>query len=481
MRDPMKVLVVGGGPAGMSAALHACELGAQVTLLEADQVGGTSLNRGPAPVRTLARAARLARDWGSWTRFGLEGAPPVPNLAALQGNAARVARYAHERKHLAEHLRASGIDLVEGTGVVRFADDHTIQADDGHVWTADRVIIAVGGRAAALPVPGGELASTYDDLLTLKALPEHAVIIGGADTGCQIASILGDFGIRVTVFEATPALLASADPDVSAGMRSAFEARGLTIHTGTLVERLEKHASRITVTYRGPNGSDRVIGDAVFAAIGWPANIETLGLERAGVAAGRGGLVVDEYLRTNVEHIFAAGDVTGHYKLVQTARSEGRIAGRNAVLGPVQRADYEIIPTGSFTDPEYGQVGLTEPAAALNGEVVSAVARYDDLVRPVVDGRPDGFCKLLVDRSHRSVVGAHVLGEYSAEIVQVAAAMMAAGMTIEQIAGLSYAFPTVTEAIGMAAQNICRQLDLGGFPQVWSELDVSQEKTARLP
>ncbi len=160
----MRLLVVGGGPAGVAAALHAREVNAEVTLLEADQVGGTSLNRGPAPVRTLARAARLARDWGSWSTFGLEGPPPVANLPAMLANSERVARYAHDKKHMAEHLRHQGIDLVESLGPVRFTDPHTLSADDGRSWHAERILLAVGGRAARLPIPGDELAMTYDDI-----------------------------------------------------------------------------------------------------------------------------------------------------------------------------------------------------------------------------------------------------------------------------------------------------------------------------
>ncbi|HEU5332989.1 MAG TPA: NAD(P)/FAD-dependent oxidoreductase [Actinocrinis sp.] len=471
----MRVLIVGAGAAGASAALRARELGAEVTLLEAEEVGGVSLNRGPAPVRTLARAARLARDWSSWEQFGLEGPRPTPNLRTALANGERVSRYARDRKHMADHLRAHGIDLVEHTGPVEFADPHTVRARDGRTWPGDRVILAVGGRASGLPVPGADLALTYEDLLSLKTLPTSAAVIGGADTGCQIASILADFGVRVVIIEAGPALLAHADPEVSAGMKKAFRDRGMVVHTGALAQSLESDGGWTTINYRtlddtNTTSEDTVSVDVVFAAIGWPANIEALGLERAGVAVGPRGVAVDEYLRTNVEHIFAAGDVNGHLKLVQTARAEGRAAAENAVSGPVRRVAHDTVPSGSFTDPEYGQVGLTEPEAAARCDAFGVVANYEDLLRPVTDGRPDGFCKLVVDRESHKVLGAHVLGEYSAEIVQVAATAMAAGMTVEEIAGLSYAFPTFTEAVGMAAQKACRELGLGAFPAVWSEL-----------
>ncbi|MGP7999649.1 MAG: dihydrolipoyl dehydrogenase family protein [Streptosporangiaceae bacterium] len=464
------LVVIGGGPAGVTAALQASELGAQVTLLEAGQVGGTSLNRGPAPVRTLARAARLARDWSSWALFGLEGPRPVPNLPAMVANTDRVARYAHDKKDMAGQLRQLGIDLVEDLGPVAFTGPHTVAAAGAGSWSGDRVILAVGGHAARLPIPGAELALTYEDIPSLARLPERAAVVGGADTGCQIASILQDLGAAVSLFEAGPVLIPAADPTVSAELSRAFQAQSMQVHTGTLVEALRPHGAAIQVDYRCGQAPGQLIADAVFFAVGWPASVSGLGLDAAGVAAGPGVIPVDDYLRTNVGHIFAAGDVNGRSMLVQTARMEGRIAASNAVLGPSRRASYDVVPSGSFTDPEYGRVGLTETEARARHDAVVGIAYYDDLLRPVADGRPDGFCKLIADRRDHTILGAHVLGEYSAETVQTVAACMAAGMTVQQIAELQLAFPTFTEGVSMAAQKICRTLGIGRFPQVWSYL-----------
>jgi pyruvate/2-oxoglutarate dehydrogenase complex dihydrolipoamide dehydrogenase (E3) component len=466
----ISLLVTGGGPAGLTAALQARELGAHVTLLEAGQVGGTSLNRGPAPVRTLARAARLARDWSSWSSFGLRGPAPVPDLPAVLANSERVARYAHDKKDIAGHLRRHGIDLVDDLGPVSFTGPHSVAADDGRTWSADRIIVAVGGHAARPPIPGGGLGLTYEDIPSLASLPGRVVVVGGADTGCQIASIFADFGAAVTVFEGGPVLVPAADPAVSAEMNRAFTARGITVATDTLVESLEQDGEGISVAYRSNAGASRMMADAVFFAVGWPANVGRLNLDAAGVQARRGAITVDDYLRTNVGHIFAAGDVNGHSMLVQTARMEGRIAASNAILGPTRQATYDVVPSGSFTDPEYGRVGLTETQAADHHDIVTGIARYDDLLRPVADGRPEGFCKLIADRRGHTILGAHVVGEYSAETVQTVAAAMAAGMTVEQVAELQLAYPTFTEGVSMAAQKICHALGIGRFPPVWSYL-----------
>lgn len=474
----ISVLVAGGGPAGVTAALQASELGASVTLLEAGQVGGTSLNRGPAPVRTLARAARLARDWSSWSSFGLRGPAPVPDLPAVLANMERVARYAHEKKDLAGHLRRHGIDLVEDLGPVGFSGPNTMTAGDGRAWSADRIIIAVGGHAARPPIPGAELGLTYEDIPSLASLPRRVVVVGGADTGCQIASIYADFGSTVTVVEGGPVLVPSADHSVSAELSGAFAARGMAVRTGTLVEALDRDGAGIAVRFRHGAGAEYAVADAVFFAVGWPASHGRLNLDAAGVEAGPAAITVDEYLRTNVGHIFAAGDVNGHSMLVQTARMEGRTAAKNAVLGPASRASYNVVPSGSFTDPEYGRVGLTEAEAVRGHDIVTGIARYEDLLRPVADGRPGGFCKLIADRGDHAILGAHVIGEYAAETVQTAAAAMAAGMTVEQVAELQLAYPTFTEGVSMAAQKICRTLGVGHFPRVWSHLGSAEREVS---
>jgi pyruvate/2-oxoglutarate dehydrogenase complex dihydrolipoamide dehydrogenase (E3) component len=468
--EGLSALVVGGGPAGITAAVQARELGARVTLLEAHQVGGTSLNRGPAPVRTLARAARLARDWSSWSSFGLQGPAPVPDLPAVLANTERVARHAHVKKDMAGQVRRRGIELVEDVGPVRFTGPRSVAADGGRAWSADRIILAVGGHAARLPIPGAEHALTYEDIPSLTSLPGRVAVIGGADTGCQIASIFGDLGAVVTVFEAGPVLIPAADLSVSAELNRAFTVRGMTVATHTRVDGLAPADGGISVSYRGRAGPGQMVADAVFFAVGWPASLGQLNLDAAGVEAGPRALSVDDYLRTNVEHIFAAGDVNGRSMLVQTARMEGRIAATNAILGPARRATYDVVPSGSFTNPEYGRVGLTETQAQQQYDVVTGVARYDDLVRPVADGRTDGFCKLIADRRSHAIVGAHVVGEYSAETVQTVAAAIAAGMTVEQLAELQLAYPTFTEGVPMAAQKICRSLGVGRFPHVWSYL-----------
>ena len=466
----MRVLVVGGGPAGVTAALHAAELGAEVTLVERGRVGGTALNSGPAPVRTLARAARLVRDWSSWATFGLRGPKPEVDVGATLANAQRVADHAYERRRLADHIRSMGVDLVEEAGDARFLDATTVAVADGRKWSADRVIIAVGGRAGRLPIQGAELGLTYEDTRSLTTLPDRVCVIGAADTGCQLTSILADFGCQVLLIEYAPRIVPRADQDVSAALELAFRARGIEVITSAGVERLESLQPGVRVVYKIGDTTRNVDVDAAFFAVGWPGNADLVDAAAAGVATERGYVAADEWLRTSVPHIFAAGDVDGNSMLVASALLEGRVAAENAVLGSHRRVIHEVVPVGSFTDPEYGSVGLTEEQARARYDCVVAVARYEDLLRPVADGQPDGFCKLIVETGQRRIVGAHVLGEYSAEVIQMVAACMAAGMRIEEVAELEFAFPTFTEGVSQAAQMLVRDLGIRPMPQLWSSL-----------
>ena len=180
--------------------------------------------------------------------------------------------------------------------------------------------------------------------------------------------------------------------------------------------------------------------------MGWPASVEGLDLHAAGVITERGFIRVNDYLQSNVPHIFAAGDANGRSMLVPSARHEGRLTAENALLDARRSVALDVVPTGSFTDPEYGRVGLTEAQARERYDCAVAVARYDSLARPVIDARAEGFCKLIAERKRRYILRAHVLGEYSAEVIQAAAVAMAANMRVEQLADLQLAFPTFTEA-----------------------------------
>ena len=462
------LVVIGGGPAGVTAALRAAELGARVALIERDRPGGTCTDDGCAPTRVLAKAARLVRDAEQLADYGLSAPPPALDLAALMATTQRTVYELHEKKQLVGHLEDAGVHVIRGQGAARFVDPHRVGVD-GSSFDAERAIIACGGHARRLGFPGSELALTHSDIWGLRQVPQSLCIVGGAATGLQLASIFAAFGSRVTVLEMAPRIVPGEDADISAALSDAFAANGIEITTGIDgVEELRRTDRGVAVRYRSGGDAHATVADAVVTAVGWPANLEDLGLETAGVETARGYVTVDDTLRTSAPHIWAAGDVTGRMMLVQSATYEGRIAAENALGTPARELHHEIVAHGGFTDPEYGSVGVTE-ADARDDAVIGRVA-YADLDRAVIDRRTEGFCKLVVDRSSRRVAGAHVVGEQAVEVVQIAAAAMAAGMPIERLAEVEFAYPTFTSIVGLAARQVVHALRLGPEAEAWEAM-----------
>ena len=442
-----EVVVVGGGPAGVTAALRASELGATVALVERGNMGGTCTNDGCVPTRVLAKAARLVRDAQQFADYGLEGEPPQVDFSRLLNRTQRVVYEVQEKKQLRGRLEAAGVRVLDRTGDARFLDENTLALASGTTLEAEKFILCAGGHARRLSFPGSEHALTHSDVWTMKALSSSVAVVGGAATGCQLASVFAAFGARVHLLDVAPRLLPGEDGAISRGMTEAVERRGIERTNGGV---------RLFYSWGGEERQLEV--GAVVLAVGWPGNVEPLNLGAAGVETGRGYVRVDDSLRTSAPHVFAAGDATGRMMLVQSATHEGEIAAENAVLGGSRTLKHAVVPHGGFTDPEYGSVGPSEEQARREDDCAVAVVPYADLDRGVIDGHTHGMCKLLVSRETRRILGAHIVGEQAVEVVQVVATAMRAGMRVEQLADLELAYPTFTAVVGIAARRIAREL-----------------------
>jgi pyruvate/2-oxoglutarate dehydrogenase complex dihydrolipoamide dehydrogenase (E3) component len=276
----------------------------------------------------------------------------------------------------------------------------------------------------------------------------------------QVASIFHAFGTRVDLFQAGPRILATEDAEVSAAVAAAFREAGMGVHEGFgAVERFDKTSAGVRMVFGRDGARDSLEAALVVAAVGWTASSAALELANAGVDTdARGFIRVDAQLRTSAPHVFAAGDVTGRLMLVPQALQDGFAAGTNAAGGATATVGELVTPIGSFTDPEYAQVGLTEASARATHDVVVATVRFDETTRTIIDGRTLGFCKLVVDRRTRTIVGCHVVGERAVEIVQTAAIAMAGRMPVDELARLPLSFPTYTGMLGRAAAIACRRL-----------------------
>ena len=358
------VLVIGAGPAGTSAALRAAELGARVAVIEAERTGGTCVNTGCVPTRVLAKTARLAREVRIAHRWGLAVSDPVIDWASTVSRVRATVDEVRELKSEPERFARAGIDLVL-EGRARFTDAHTLELDTGRRLTGDSIIVAVGGHSRPLPVPGAELATVPEHVLDLPELPARVAIIGAGNTGAQLVTVFSAFGTHVTLLDVAPRILAVADEQISDAVGAAFAEQGVALHPGIeTVEGLTRaDDGSITLTWREAGASISGSFDAVVMATGWPADVEGLGLEAAGVQTVRSAIPVDQYFRSSVPHIYAVGDANGRDMLVQAAHFEGEAAAENAVLDANKRTPHHLLPSGGFTDPDYAGVGLTEAEA----------------------------------------------------------------------------------------------------------------------
>ncbi|MGE5221813.1 MAG: dihydrolipoyl dehydrogenase family protein [Omnitrophica WOR_2 bacterium] len=466
------VVVIGGGPAGVTAALRSRELGASVALVERGVLGGVCTNDGCAPTRVLARAARLVRDTEQFEDYGLVGEPPVVDFARLMANTRRMIEKLHDKKQLLHHLQEAGVRVWTQAGEAHFMDEHTIVLENGEKLRAKLVILCNGGHARRISFPGSEYALTHSDVWSMDHLPESIVILGGAATGCQLASVFTAYGSKVTILEAGPQLLGREDSLIAETITASFKQRGIEIVTGISgADHIEKTSNGLEMVYRKGDGLHAVTAEAAIIAVGWPGNIENLDLARANVQTERGYIIVNDYLQTSVPHIFAAGDITGRMMLVQSAGYEARVAAENAILGLGQPGTHLIVPHGGFTDPEYGSVGITEEQAKKSGvDYLAATVSFGELDRAVIDNHQEGFCKILISEETHRILGAHVIGEQALEIVHLVAASMAADMWIEQLAELEIAYPTYTAIVGLAARQLVRELGVIPLSPEWGAL-----------
>ena len=456
------VIVIGAGPAGVLAALRAADLGARTTLVTRDDFGGMAANDGPIPVRTLAQAARLIREAQQLGLYGIRVSEPVLDYPQLLGRVHEVVNDVRAHSSLRQQIDSVGVTVHERAGIARFADTHTIETERGLQLQAEKVIICAGGVSRRLSVPGFELTNTHSDAWRLTSVPSSILVVGAGATGVQIASIFNAFGSRIQLFQTGQRILPSEDEDVSAVVAAAFRESGIVVHENVgAVESFEKAPTGVRMIFSRNGNRESAEATLAVVAVGWVADTGGLRLASAAVETDHRGFVqVDEYLRTSTPHIFAAGDISGRRMLVPQAIQEGFVAATNAVRGPTMTIGDPVCPIGSFTDPEYAQVGLTETNARKTHDVVTAVVRFDSTTRTIIDGRTVGFCKLIVDRITHRILGCHVVGERAVEITQLAAIAIAARMRVNDLAHIALSFPTYAGILAQVAASATRELNL---------------------
>ena len=438
------LFVIGGGSGGVRAARIAAGHGARVAIAEEYRMGGTCVIRGCVPKKLLVYASHIRHDIEDAAGFGWTVPPASFDWPTLIANKDReIARL--EAAYTA-NVEKSGARVLKTRAV--FEDAHTLRLASGEAVRAKYVLVATGGAPNhGLPIPGIEHVISSNEVFHLDALPRRIVIQGGGYIALEFACIFAGFGSDVTLIYRGDNILRGFDEDVRAHVRSEMEKNGITILTGCTVGKIDKHGKEFTTHLS--NGSS-VASDQVMFAIGRHPNIGGLGLEKAGVALNpaNGGIAVDHFSKTSVPNIYAIGDVTHRINLTPVAIREGH-AFADTVFGKrTVEVDHADIPTAVFSQPEVGTVGLTETQARAQ---FSHVDIYKASFRPMkatLSGRDTRvLMKLVVDASTDRVVGCHIVGDDSAEIIQLAAIAVKAGLTKAQWDATCALHPTAAEEL----------------------------------
>lgn len=288
------VAVIGAGPAGTAAALRATELGASVVVLEAGRVGGTCVNTGCVPTRVLAKTARLVREVRSAGENGIGGSEPTPHWPSIVARVHEQVDRVRSLKDEAARFEAAGVTLIH-EGRARFVDDRTLELDSGRRITAGAVIVCVGGHSKRLPVPGADLATVPEDVLALPEIPRRLAVIGAGNTGAQLVTVFRSFGSEVTLLDVAPRVLTASDEAISEAVADAFRGQGVRVHTGidTVTGLTRQSDGSIALLWRDGDRPQSSSFDAVIMATGWPADVDDLGLEHAGLEVERSAIPVD--------------------------------------------------------------------------------------------------------------------------------------------------------------------------------------------
>lgn len=444
------LIIIGSGPGGYRAAHHAALHGLSVVIIEKAEAGGTCLNRGCIPTKTLCRNAEIVDTLRHADTFGLMG----------EGYSLDFGRVIERKQEVVGQLRSGvetlmqtpGITLVRGTA--SFADAHTV-AVGNEQYTAENIIIATGSDSKCPPIEGTTLSGvvTSTELLDIDHLPKRLCIIGAGVIGMEFASVFSSFGSNVTVIEFLKECLPVLDSDIAKRLRQTIGKRGVEFYMQSAVKSItqtdaEDGTKQLTVSFEKKGKPVSIDADMVLIATGRKPCTEGLALEQAGIEHSPKGIVVDDDFQTNVSGVYAIGDVNGRCLLAHAATFQG-LHVVNRILNRPDDIRFDVMPSAIFTNPEAASVGLSEDQ--LKAEQRPYECRkgfYRSNGKALAMNETDGMIKLLVDTTNdQRIVGCHAFGAHSADMVQEIAALMNSGTTLQQLANIIHIHPTLSEIL----------------------------------
>lgn len=454
----LNVMVIGAGSAGFSAAITAAEAGASVTLVGEGTIGGTCVNVGCVPSKTMIRAVEGLYQAGHVARFeGVSASAQLLDWKAV----------VKQKQDLVDELRrAKYIDVLPSHPDVKYIEGRAqFTADgvriDGQLHNPDKVIVATGSSNWVPPIPGIEDVAHLDSTtaLELETLPESMIVIGGGVIGCELGQMFARAGVKVTLC-CRSRLVPDMEPEISEYLKIYLEAEGVTVCTGIGYQKIEKTDEGVALTCENPNGQstlavDKIItAETLLLAAGRRPNTSGLGLEEAGVTLSRnGGIEVDTYMRSSNPDIYAAGDVTGKDMFVYMAAYGAKIAALSLSGDHSQHYDGSSMPAVVFTDPQVSSVGMTEAQAEEKGyKVKTSLITLDHVPRYIAARDTRGLIKLVADSATDQLLGAHILAPEGGELIQTAVIAIKAGMTTSELGQTIFPYLTGVEGLKLAAQ-----------------------------
>lgn len=452
MAEGTQVLIIGGGVAGYPAAIRASRMGAEVTLVEKDTLGGTCLNWGCIPTKALLQAASVVRTLKTADVFGIRCQGYEVDFGAVMSR--KNAVVTRLTRGVAALLKARKINVIQGTA--SFVDANSVRIEEsGAVIRADRIIIATGSRPGRIPLQGIDGPGVLDSnqVLSLTSLPKSAIVIGGGVIGVEFAQFLAALGTRVTILEIMPGLVSGMDREIAALLEKRTAMSGIEVVTGASVKSIAGAGEGLAVTYTVSDKNVTANAENVIVSVGRKPDFSLLGVDRIGIRHEKGAISVDGRMETNIPGIYAAGDVVGGIMLAHLASAEGECAAQNA-LGQASDMSYGAVPSCIYTFPEVASVGLTEEQAWQTHDIRVGRFPFRANGKAVVLNELEGMVKILSDGSSGEVLGVHIIGPHATELIAEAVLGIRKKMTAGDFAHTIHPHPTLSEALMEAAMTL---------------------------
>ncbi len=446
----MKLIIIGAGPGGYETAVLAAKRGVETIIIEAGPVGGTCLNEGCIPTKSFCKNAEVVDGLKEAEAFGITGLEYNFDFEKV------IAR----KNSVVEQLRG-GVEGLLGHklitlvhGKAAFKDAHTVVVD-GQEYYGDYIIVATGSVSASLPIPGADLPGilTSKEILDIQGIPQRLCVIGGGVIGLEFASIFRSFGSEVTVVEYCRDILPRFDTDLAKRLKQSLGKRGIEINTQSQVLSIAENDGKYIVTYSRKGKEETVAADKVLMAVGRRPNVNSLNLADAGIEFTQKGIIVNDFMQTNVPHIYAVGDINGMMMLAHAATFQGIVA-LDHIMGIENEIDLSVMPAAVFTSPEAASVGRTEDECREAGIPVKCLKSFFRANgKAVTMAETDGFCKLVVHAETGHVLGCHLFGPHASDIVQEACAMISRKATLKEFQDIIHTHPTLCEVLQMAVHS----------------------------